>query len=92
MKKRITITIKKEIADHAKALAKSQGISLSELISRKLEALDEDLSPSQLAAKRLLEHLKNQPHFPPQEKPDKEMRHEYLAKKYGLDEEMGQDF
>lgn len=89
MKKRITITIKKEIADHAKALAKSQGISLSELISRKLEALDEDLSPSQLAAKRLLEHLKNQPPFPTQEKSDKEMRHEYLVKKYGLDEEKG---
>jgi hypothetical protein len=89
MKKRITITVKKEIADHAKALAKSQGISLSELISRKLEALDDDLLASQLAAKRLLEHLKNQPAFPPQEKSDKEMRHEYLVKKYGLDEEKG---
>mgnify|MGYP005754765289 CR=1 FL=1 len=87
MKKKITITLKTEIADQAKALAKSQGISLSELISRKLESLDEDLSPSQLAAKRLLEHLKNQPPFPPQEKSDKEMRHEYLANKYGLEEE-----
>jgi hypothetical protein len=83
MTKRITITIKKEIADHAKALAKGQGISLSELISRKLESLDEDLLPSQLAAKRLLEYLQNQPPFPSKEKSDKEMRHEYLVKKYG---------
>ena len=60
--------------------------------ARKVESLEEDLSPSQLAAKRLVEQLKNQPPFPPQEKSDKELRHEYLANKYGLDEEMGQDF
>lgn len=89
MKKRLTITIEKEIADHAKDLAKSQGISLSELISRKFEALDEDLLTSQLAAKRFLERMKNEPSLPPQEKTDKEMRHEYLVKKYGLDEENG---
>lgn len=87
MKKRLTLTVKKEIADHAKALAKSQGISLSELFTRKFEDLDEDLLISQLAARSLLKRLKDQPPLPQQEKTDKEMRHEYLAKKYGLEEE-----
>jgi len=91
MKKRITLTVEKEIADHAKALAKSQGISLSELFSRKFEALDEDLLASQLAARRFLERMKNQPPLPPQEKSDKEMRREYLVKKYGLDEGNGEE-
>lgn len=67
MKKRITIIIKKEIADHAKALAKSQGISLSELFSRKLEALDDDLLASKHAEKHILERWKNKPPFPSQE-------------------------
>jgi hypothetical protein len=89
MKKRITITIKKEIADHAKALAKSQGISLSELFSRKFEGLDEDHLVSQLAGRSLLKRLKDQPPLPQQEKTDKEMRHEYLVKKFGLEEEKG---
>jgi hypothetical protein len=87
MKKRLILTVEKEIADHAKALAKSQGISLSELISRKFEALDEDLLTSQLAASRFLERLKNDPPLPPQEKSDKEMRHDYLVKKYGAEEQ-----
>ena len=87
MKKRLTLTIKKEIADHAKALAKSQGISLSELFSRKFEGLDEDHLVSQLAAKCLLKRLNDEPPFPQHEKTDKEMRHEYLVKKYGLEEE-----
>lgn len=86
MKKRITITINKEIADHAKAQAKSQGISLSELISRKLEVLEDDLLTSQLAAKRFLERLKSEPTLLSQEKSYKEMHHKYLAKKYGLED------
>ena len=91
MKKRIKVTVKKEIADHAKALAKSQGISLSELISRKLEALDEDLLSTQLGAKRFLERLKSEPTLPSQEKSDKEMRHEYLAKKYDFEGQKDQE-
>ena len=87
MKKRLTLIVKKEIVDHAKALAKSQGISLSELFSRKFEGLDEDHLVSQLAARSLLERLKDQPPLPQQEKTDKEMRHEYLVKKFGLEEE-----
>jgi hypothetical protein len=62
------------------ALAKSQGISLSTLFSRKFEALDDDLLASQLAARRFLQRIENEPSLPPQEKSDKEMRHEYLAK------------
>jgi hypothetical protein len=86
MKTRVTLTVEKEIADHAKALAKSQGISLSELFSRKFEALDETLLASQFAAKRFLEQMENQPTLPAQEKTDKQLRKKYLRKKYGLDE------
>jgi hypothetical protein len=90
MMKRLTLTIEKEVADHAKALAKSQGISLSELFSRKFESLDEDLLASQLAARRFLDRMKNQPPLP-QERSDKEMRHEYLMKKYGTEEQKIQE-
>jgi hypothetical protein len=58
----------------------------------KFEVLDEDLLASQLAASRFLERIKKEATLPPQEKSDKEMRHEYLMKKYGLEEERGQDF
>lgn len=87
MKKRLTLTIEEKIVEHAKALAKSQGISLSELFSRKFEALDEDLLASQLAAKRFLERMKNQWPSPPQEKSDKELFNQYRRKKYGIEEE-----
>lgn len=84
MKKSLTLTVEIEIADHAKALAKSQGISLSDLFSRKFEALDEDLLASQFAAKRFLVWMKNQPPLPFQEKSDKELFIEQLRKKLDL--------
>lgn len=86
MKKRLTLTVEKKIVDHAKALAKSQGISLSELFSRKIKSLDEELLASEIAAKQFLERIKNQPTLPAQEKSDKELRREYLRKKHGLEE------
>ncbi|MFN3997482.1 DUF6364 family protein [Algoriphagus sp.] len=68
MKKRITLTVEKEIADHAKALAKSQGISLSELFSRKLEALEEDHLAIQSAVNRFRERMKKHTSIKEQEK------------------------
>jgi hypothetical protein len=45
------------------------------LFSRKFEAFDDDLLASQLAARRFLQRIENEPSLPPQEKSDKEMRH-----------------
>ncbi len=82
MKKRITFTVDKEIADHAKALAKSQDISLSELFSQTFGTMNEESLNIRLAAKRLLERLKNQAPIQALEKSDKELINEHRRKKF----------
>lgn len=85
MKTKLTLTIKKEIVEKAKQQAFSRGISLSKLFEDMFEKnnFDNEKTPEQLAATRLLKRLEEMKPIQSNEEADKEARRKYLSEKYG---------
>ena len=84
MKTRLTLLVEEKIVAKAKSLAKSQRISVSELFSRTIEAMEDDDLKIRFAAARMLEKLKTDPPIPELELSDKELINEHRKKKFGL--------
>lgn len=84
MKTKLTLTVDKNIVEHAKQKAASRGISLSKMFEEVFAKENPELekTPEQLAAARFLERLKKETPIKVLEKSDKELMREHRDKKY----------
>ena len=85
MRTKLTLTIDKDVIEKAKRYAKSSQRSLSEVVQKYLESLDEPQTQKELSPKmkKILAMIpKNIPSYTDEEL-DK-MRRDYLEKKHGI--------
>lgn len=84
MKVKVTLTVKKSIADKARQIAASRGVSLSQLFEEifEKETLALEPSESQLAAARFLQRLKEMKSIQATDESDREAWRRYLREKY----------
>ena len=84
MKLKVTLTVKKSVADKAKQMAASRSVALSQLFEEifEKETLALEPSESQLAAARFLQRLKQMKPNQAANESDKEAWRRYLREKY----------
>ncbi|MCF6351724.1 MAG: DUF6364 family protein [Cyclobacteriaceae bacterium] len=82
MKTKLTLTVKQNIIDSAKRLAKRRNVSVSRLFEEMFEndKINPIKTPEQLAAKKLLARVGEE--YPIINQDDKELIRQYVSKKY----------
>jgi hypothetical protein len=86
MKTKLTLTVRKEIIQSAKRIAKERNVSVSKLFEEVFceKGINYILTERQKAGKRFLEQFEKRTPIKPFKKSDKELVREQVKKKYDL--------